>query len=161
ESARGSKRKDTVGRSFSRKTLPEVVQHGKQLYSKPPRGSMTRRRALSAVVLVLTLGFATIQAAGGRGSITPGDLKEWLTFLSSDELEGRAVFTEGLGLAAGYIQGYLQAWGVKPGGDHGGYLQTVRVRGVKATDRSTLTVRVGSETRTFKNGDGITFPRNV
>jgi hypothetical protein len=122
---------------------------------------MTRRRALSAAVLVLTLGFATIKAAGGRASITPGDLKEWLTFLSSDELEGRAVFTEGLGIAAGYIQGYLQAWGVKPGGDHGGYLQTVRVRGVKATNRSTLTVRVGSETRTFKDGDGITFPRNV
>jgi peptidase M28-like protein len=122
---------------------------------------MTRRRALSAIVLVLTLGFASIQAAGGRASITPGDLKEWLTFLSSDELEGRAVFTEGLGIAAGYIQGYLQAWGVKPGGEHGGYLQMVRVRSVKATNRSSLTVRVGSETRTFKDGDGITFPRNV
>ena len=95
---------------------------------------MTRHRAVSVVILVLSLGLATIQAAGGRASITPGDLKEWLTFLASDELEGRAVFTEGLGIAAGYIQGYLQAWGVKPGGDHGGYLQTVRVRGVKVTE---------------------------
>jgi len=122
---------------------------------------MTRRGALPVVALVLTLGLVSIQAAGGRASVTPGDLKEWLTFLSSDELEGRAVFTEGLGIAAGYIQGYLQAWGVKPGGDHGGYLQTVRVRSVKATNRSTLIVRVGSETRTFKDGEGITFPRNV
>jgi hypothetical protein len=32
---------------------------------------------------------------------------------------------------------------------------------VKATNRSTLTVQVGGETRTFKDGDGITFPRNV
>ena len=122
---------------------------------------MTRHRAVSVVILVLSLGLATIQAAGGRASITPGDLKEWLTFLASDELEGRAVFTEGLGIAAGYIQGYLQAWGVKPGGDHGGYLQTVRVRGVKVTKRSTVTVRVGGESRTFKDGEGITFPRNV
>jgi|KBSSwiS6_1023812.scaffolds.fasta_scaffold03562_2 hypothetical protein len=121
---------------------------------------MSRRRAIAAVVVVITLGLASLQAAGGRGSISPGDLKEWLTFLSSDELEGRAVFTEGLGIAAGYIQGYLQAWGVKPGGDHSGYLQTVRVRGVKATSRSTVTVRVGSETRTFKDGEAITFPRN-
>ena len=64
---------------------------------------MTRRRALSALVLVLTLGFATIQAAGGRTSITPGDLKEWLTFLSSDELEGRAVFTEGLEIGRAHV----------------------------------------------------------
>jgi hypothetical protein len=119
------------------------------------------RRALSVAILVLTLGLVSMQAAGGRSSITPGDLKEWLTFLSSDELEGRAVFTEGLGIAAGYIQGYLQAWGVKPGGDHGGYLQTVRVRGVKVVNHSTVTVRVGGESRTFKDGEGITFPRNV
>jgi hypothetical protein len=119
------------------------------------------RRAVSVAILVLTLGLVSMQAAGGRSSITPGDLKEWLTFLSSDELEGRAVFTEGLGIAAGYIQGYLQAWGVKPGGDHGGYLQTVRVRGVKVVNHSTVTVRVGGESRTFKDGEGITFPRNV
>jgi len=119
------------------------------------------RRAVSVAILVLTLGLVSMQAAGGRSSITPGDLKEWLTFLSSDELEGRAVFTEGLGIAAGYIQGYLQAWGVKPGGDHGGYLQTVRVRGVKVVNHSTVTVRVGGESRTFKDGEGIAFPRNV
>jgi hypothetical protein len=119
------------------------------------------RRAVSVAILVLTLGLVSMQAAGGRSSITPGDLRDWLTFLSSDELAGRAVFTEGLGLAAGYIQGYLQAWGVKPGGDHGGYLQTVRVRGVKVVNHSTVTVRVGSESRTFKDGEGITFPRNV
>ena len=122
---------------------------------------MTRRRTISAFVFVITLGLIPIQAAGGRSSITPGDLKEWLGFLASDELEGRAVFTEGLGIAAGYIQGYLQAWGVKPAGDHAGYLQTVRVLGVKSTNRSTVTVRVGTEKRTFKNGEGITFPRNV
>jgi hypothetical protein len=119
------------------------------------------RRAVSVAILVLTLGLVSMQAAGGRSSITPGDLREWLTFLSSDELEGRAVFTEGLGIAAGYIQGYLQAWGVKPGGDHGGYLQTVRVRGVKVASHSTVTVRVGSESRTFKDREGITFPRNI
>src|SRR5207237_643304 len=52
-------------------------------------------------------------------------------------------------------------WGVKPAGDHGGYLQTVRVLGIKATSRSTVTVRVGSESRTFEDGDGVTFPRNA
>jgi hypothetical protein len=88
-------------------------------------------------------------------------LKEWLTYIASDELEGRAVFTEGLGLAAGYIQSHLRDWGVKPAGDHGTYIQTVRVLGVKATSRSSVTVQVGPDRRTFKDGDGVTFPRNA
>jgi len=122
---------------------------------------MTRRRAVTTIIFILALGLVSLGAAGGRASIDPADVKEWLTFLASDELEGRAVFTEGLGIAAGYIQGHLQAWGVKPAGDHGGYLQTVRVRSVKSVNRSTLTVRIGNESRTFKDGEGITFPRNV
>jgi hypothetical protein len=122
---------------------------------------MTRRRVCCALIVGTVLGLAPIQAAGGRASITPGDLKTWLTFLASDELQGRAVFTEGLGIAAGYIQGHLESWGLKPGGDHGGYLQTVRVRGVKTTQRSTVTVRIGSETRTFRDTQSVTFPRNV
>ena len=30
---------------------------------------------------------------------------------------------------------------------------------MKATSRSTVTVQVGNETRTFKDGDGVTFPK--
>ena len=75
-----------------------------------------------------------------RRAIKSPDLREWLTYIASDELEGRAVFTTGFGLAAGYIEDHLHAWGVKPAGDHGSYLQTVRVLGVKTTSRSTVTV---------------------
>ena len=67
----------------------------------------------------------------------------------------------GFGLAAGYVADHLRAWGVKPAGDHGSYLQTVRVLGVKTTSRSTVTVTVNGETRTFADGDGITFPKNM
>jgi hypothetical protein len=48
-----------------------------------------------------------------------------LTYLASDELEGRATFTEGLGLAAAYIADQLKEAGVNPGGDHGTYFQNV------------------------------------
>jgi hypothetical protein len=50
---------------------------------------------------------------------------------------------------------------VTPAGDNGTYLQTVRVRSVKATSRSSLTIKVGRQSRTFKDGDGVTFPRNT
>lgn len=124
---------------------------------------MTRRRAATLfgpLVVLAALGLSTVRAAGGLPSIVSADLQQWLTYLASDDLQGRAVFSEGLGLAAGYIQRHLQEWGVAPAGDGGSYLQTVRVLSVKSESRSTVTVRVGNETRTFKDGDGIRFPRS-
>jgi hypothetical protein len=98
---------------------------------------------------------------GGITSIQQDALKEWLTYISSDELQGRATYSEGLGLAAGYISSHLAQWGVKPAGDNGTYLQVVRVLGVRTTSRATLTVDVNGQSRTFKDGEGITFPKNM
>src|SRR5215468_1736940 len=89
------------------------------------------------------------------------DLQKWLSYLSSDELEGRATFSEGLGLAAAYLAEQLRSWGVKPGGDNGSYFQRVRVLGVKSANHSTLAVEVNGQTRVFKDGEGVTFPKNV
>jgi hypothetical protein len=100
-------------------------------------------------------------AVAQQSSITPNLLRGWLTYLASDELEGRATFSEGLGLAAAYIADEMKRVGVKPGGDNGTYLQRVSVLGVRSTNRSTLTVDVNGQTRTFYEGEGITFPRNV
>jgi hypothetical protein len=122
-------------------------------------GRRVIRGWVAALVVVAAAGATA--ASGGAGAIKSPDLREWLTYVSSDELEGRAVFTTGFGLAAGYIADHLRAWGVKPAGDHGSYLQTVRVLGVKTTSRSTVSVTVNGETRTFADGDGITFPRNM
>ena len=68
---------------------------------------------------------------GGPSSFDVRDLREWLTYIASDELQGRAIFSAGLGLAASYIENHLREWGVKPAGDNGSYLQTVLVVGVK------------------------------
>jgi hypothetical protein len=92
--------------------------------------------------------------------ITPAELTEYLTYLASDQLTGRQIYTEGYGLAAGYIAAHLQQWGVKPIGENGTYLQTVKNRGYKVTRNSTVTVEVGGQTRTFKQGEHVTFPMN-
>jgi len=104
---------------------------------------------------------ATAGAAGGSASIRTQDLREWLTYVASDELQGRAVFSTGFGLAAAYISDHLRAWSVKPAGDPGQYLQTVRVLGVKTTSHSTVTVEVNGESKVFADGSGITFPKNM
>jgi Peptidase family M28 len=125
---------------------------------------MNRRRVgiVRGWMAVFVVGAVTaVAAAGGSASIKSQDLKEWLTYVSSDELQGRAVFTAGFGLAAAYIEDHLRTWDVKPAGDNGSYLQTVRVLGVKTTSHSTVTVEVNGESRTFTDGDAITFPKNM
>ncbi|HKA22845.1 MAG TPA: M28 family peptidase [Blastocatellia bacterium] len=128
---------------------------------------MVHLRKLTAIItqvaLVTAFAFSSVADAksNGREAITQEDLKEWLTYLASDELEGRNTFTEGLGLAAGYIAERLRSWGVKPGGPNGSYLQRVAVLGVKSENNSTITVEANGQTRTFKNKEGVNFPTNV
>jgi peptidase M28-like protein len=112
-------------------------------------------------VLVAGLGAQKTPPRGGLNSITPADLNEWLSYIASDQLEGRLVYTEGLGLAAAYIANHLSDWGVKPGGDNGTYFQPVKVLGVRSTSKASVTVDVNGEKRTFKDGEEITFPRNM
>lgn len=127
----------------------------------------TSQRRLFATGVVVALALAVLPdftakaGGGGAGSISAADLKTWLTQISSDEFEGRATFSEGLGLAGSYIANELKAMGVKPGGDRGSYFQRVAVLGVKATSRNTVAVTVNGETRVFKEGEGITLPKNA
>jgi hypothetical protein len=120
--------------------------------------------ARAAVCLALSSSLLTFAAAAPNGkgqTIQPDELRRWLSYIASDELEGRAVFSEGLGLAAAYIAEQLRSFGVRPGGDNGSYFQRVRVLGVKSANRSTLTVEVDGRSRTFKDGEGLSFPKNV
>ncbi len=125
---------------------------------------MRLRRSVVSAFLLATIAIslsAQSPSRGGVSAIQPEPIKEWLTYVASDELQGRATYTEGLGLAAGYIAGHLKEWGVKPAGDNGTYLQVVKVQGVRTTSRSTVTVDVNGQTRTFKDGEGITLPKNM
>ncbi len=126
------------------------------------------RRSRRLVVTAVLVGFVTsgvgaqrAPVRGGPNSISTADLKEWLSYLASDQLEGRQTYTEGLGLAAAYIAGHLKDWGVKPGGDEGTYFQSVRVTSVRTTSKASVTVEVNGQTRTFRDGEGVTFPKNM
>jgi peptidase M28-like protein len=122
-----------------------------------------RPTPLAAAALAVMLATVPPQSAlrAAPASVDVRDLREWLTYIASDDLQGRAVFSTGIGLAESYIENGLRQWGVKPGGDRGSYLQTVRVVGFKATSHSSVTVEVNGEKRTFTDGEGIRFPRNA
>jgi hypothetical protein len=93
-------------------------------------------------------------------AISPDEMKEWLTYLSSDQLQGRQIFTEGFGLAAQYVADHLKQWGVKPLATDGTYFQPVKLKAYRVTRNSTVTVEVNGQAKTFKHGDHVTFPVN-
>jgi hypothetical protein len=129
-------------------------------------------RSITGAGVALFAAFLALQAPGlaqankpaghgGAQSITPAEEKEFLSYIASDELQGRQIFTEGLGLAGAYIADHLKEWGLKPGGDDGTYFQTVKVLGVSVKRNSSVTVTVNGQTKTFKDGEGVTFPANA
>jgi hypothetical protein len=60
---------------------------------------------------------------GNVEGITAKQLRDYLTFIASDELEGRDTPSRGLDIAAMYIAQHLASWGIKPAGDNGTYFQ--------------------------------------
>jgi hypothetical protein len=118
-----------------------------------------------AMFTVMFCGLGQVQAQSPEPAkgvkfpiISEADLKGWLTYLASDELEGREVFTEGYGIAAQFIAERLREWGVKPLGDHGSYFQIVKLRSYRVDRRSSVTIEGNGRSRTFKDGDHVRFP---
>lgn len=60
---------------------------------------------------------------GNTDGITAAQLKNYLEFIASNELEGRDTPSRGLDIAALYIAEHLKSWGIKPAGDNGTYFQ--------------------------------------
>ncbi len=113
---------------------------------------------LAALMSAIALAQAPHPPAGVKyAQISPADMKEWLSYLASDELQGRQMFTEGYGLAASYVADHLKTWSVKPIGDEGTYFQNVKLKGYKVTRSSSVTLN----DKTFKQGDHVTFGFNA
>ena len=110
---------------------------------------------LTSVLAVSSSGLLSASRKGGAGprgadQVDAGRLRADLSFIASDELEGRDTPSRGLDLAARYLASRLQALGVKPGGDDGGYFQrfgTTR----RTVDPAKATVTLGE--RTYSYGD--------
>ena len=88
---------------------------------------------------------------GNVDYLTQQQLKDYLTFMASDELQGRDTPSNGLNTAAKFIATLLSRWGVEPKGDNGTYFQNIDLlKSVVRTDRSSVTVN--GESLSFGNG---------
>jgi hypothetical protein len=64
-------------------------------------------------------------AHGNADYISAQQLKDYLAFIASDEMEGRDTPSRGLDTAARFIATHLSRWGLKPAGDDGSYFQRI------------------------------------
>ena len=119
--------------------------------------------ALVAAVLVFQApGLAQMRKPTGVSAITAGRHEGMADIHRVGPVAGtRRSTPKGSASPASYIADHLKDWGVKPGGDDGSYFQVVKVLGVNVKRNSSVTVTVNGQTKTFKDGEGVTFPANA
>ncbi len=71
---------------------------------------------------------ATTAAARGVDTISAAQLRNYLSFIASDEMEGRDTPSRGLDTTAKFIAMNLERWGFKPAGDDGTFFQRITLR---------------------------------
>lgn len=94
----------------------------------------------------------------GFDSIDPELCREWLSYLASDELEGRETGRPGYRKAADFVAKHFKEWGLKPVGDDGSYFQAVPFVSVApdpATSHMTLLDAEGEELLKVAVGSGV------
>ena len=68
-------------------------------------------------------GFARFQR--GVDTITAAQMRDYLSFIASDEMEGRDTPSRGLDITAKFLAMNLARWGFKPAGDDGTFFQKI------------------------------------
>lgn len=72
--------------------------------------------------------FTTLAAQRGAGTINAAQLRDYLSFIASDELEGRDTPSRGLDIAAQFLAMHASRWGLEPAGDNNTYFQNIALR---------------------------------
>lgn len=111
------------------------------------------------MLVTWSLGWSSALAQPSEPSITAAELRDHVRYLASDELEGRGSGQPGNDRAAAYIAERLAGYGVLPGGDGSGYLQTFEfVARVEAGPGTRLTLSgpaVAGGTESIQGGDDV------
>src|SRR5215213_2222627 len=82
--------------------------------------------------------------------ITAAQLKDYLYFVASDEMEGRDTPSRGLDTVAKFLALNLSRWGLRPAGDNGTYFQKIALRRTRLNSAQTSVEIAGQK---YKYGD--------
>lgn len=143
------------------------------LHNAPGASVSSLPRSIGAAALLLS-GVAASASAQGQlnqygypekhtpkptsAAITPGDLMTRLYIFADDSMEGRQSGRIGNKKGTDYIAAELKRLGIEPGGENGGYFQTLPYIQRKFTNKSTLTIN-GRALR--MNDDFVPVPTGV
>ena len=112
-------------------TFPATYAQRAAEKSKKAAGSVTTQRAVDA--------------------ISADQIRDYLTFIASDEMEGRDTPSRGLDLTAKFLAMNLKRWGFKPAGDEGSFFQRIDLRRDRADTGQT---KVEFNARELTTGTG-------
>jgi hypothetical protein len=119
-----------------------------------PIGSLTLALILTAGTTLspAALGAQRVAHRGraplGADAISEAQLRQDLTFIASDALEGRLTPSRGLDVAAAFLASRLGRIGLQPAGDQGTFLQTIALTR-RTLDLEKTTLAVGSRTLVY------------
>src|SRR5262245_3059124 len=83
-------------------------------------------------------------------SIRGNQIKQHMSVLADDRLEGRGLGSAGYDAALAHVETALKSYGLQPAGQQGGFHQRVPLRNSIVTEgTSSMTVRVGAKTKTL------------
>src|SRR5436190_23478367 len=82
--------------------------------------------------------------------VTADQLRNYLYFVASDEMEGRDTPSRGLDTTAKFIGMNLNRWGFKPAGDNGTYYQKIALRS-ETSDAANNTLTIGGQSFAFQD----------
>lgn len=93
----------------------------------------------------------------GADTITAAQLKDYLSFIASDVMEGRDTPSRGLDTTAQFLATCLSRWGFKPAGDDGSYFQKIALSR-EVIDKAETRVQLNSQALAIGD-DYIPFAR--
>jgi hypothetical protein len=94
---------------------------------------------------------ASVTTQRGVETISANQMRDYLTFIASDEMEGRDTPSRGLDTTAKFLALNLARWGFKPAGDEGSFFQRIDLRrdradgGQTKVDYSGRTLTAGTD----------------
>ncbi len=107
----------------------------------PLPGSQAQRKRVRSTKSVAT-------STSGVDRITANQIKDYLYFIASDEMEGRDTPSRGLDITAKFLATNLKLWGLKPAGDDGTFFQKIALRR-DLIDKDQSLVELNGQTQAF------------
>ncbi len=110
----------------------------------------------STQTLILAAVLAVASAAHARPDPNGADWWRHIEVLAADDMQGRLTGSPGYFKAADYVAGQFKAAGLAPGGEGGGYFQSVRlISQIVDQDASSVSLTVGGRDRPLRVGPDL------